>query len=55
LWILDEPFTALDAAALGVVRQLLESHMQAGGMVVITTHQEVAISARTTRRVELGH
>ena len=55
LWILDEPFTALDAAALGVLRQLLESHMQAGGMVVLTTHQEVAISARTTRRVELGH
>ncbi len=54
LWILDEPFTALDTAALALTRALLESHLDAGGMVVLTTHQEVAIAARVTRRVELG-
>jgi heme exporter protein A len=54
LWILDEPFTALDAAALVLTRELLESHLDAGGMVVLTTHQEVPIAARDTRRVELG-
>ena len=54
LWILDEPFTALDTAALALTRTLIESHLEAGGMVVLTTHQEVAIAARVTRRVELG-
>jgi heme exporter protein A len=54
LWILDEPFTALDTTALTLIQGLLESHLDAGGMVVLTTHQEVAIAARITRRVELG-
>jgi heme exporter protein A len=54
LWILDEPFTALDTAALAVIKGLIESHLDAGGVVVLTTHQEVAIAARVTRRVELG-
>ena len=54
VWILDEPFTALDAAALAVTRELIESHIRAGGMVVLTTHQEVAIVAGATKRVELG-
>lgn len=54
LWILDEPFTALDTAALALTQELLESHLHAGGIVVMTTHQEVAIAARATQRVELG-
>ena len=54
LWILDEPFTALDVAALGVVSGLVEAHLERGGIVVLTTHQEVAIASRATRRVELG-
>ncbi len=54
LWILDEPFTALDVAALAVIKELVESHLDRGGIVVLTTHQEVAIEARMTRRVDLG-
>jgi heme exporter protein A len=54
LWILDEPFTALDTAALALVQELIESHITAGGIVVLTTHQEVTISAGVTQRVELG-
>ena len=54
LWILDEPFTALDTAALAVIKELIEAHLERGGIVVLTTHQEVAIAARATRRVELG-
>ena len=53
LWVLDEPFTALDTAALAVVRHLVEAHLDRGGIVVLTTHQEVAIAARATQRVEL--
>jgi heme exporter protein A len=54
LWILDEPFTALDAAAVQLVRSLIESHLAAGGMVVLTTHQEVQVTAHSRARVELG-
>lgn len=40
LWILDEPFTALDADAVAMLRALLREHLGAGGEVVLTTHQE---------------
>ena len=54
LWILDEPFTALDVAALAVITTIVEGHLERGGIVVLTTHQEVPIKSRETRRVELG-
>lgn len=54
LWILDEPFTALDVAALAVITTIVEGHLESGGIVVLTTHQEVPIKSRETRRVELG-
>lgn len=53
LWILDEPFTALDAHAVGLVQSLLEAHLDGGGIVLLTTHQEVAIAARAAQRIEL--
>lgn len=53
LWILDEPFTALDAHAVGLVQSLLEAHLDHGGIVLLTTHQEVAIAARAAQRIEL--
>lgn len=39
LWILDEPFTALDQQTTVIVEQLIESHRQNGGMAIIATHQ----------------
>jgi heme exporter protein A len=54
LWILDEPFTALDAAAVESVQRLLAVHLAAGGVVILTTHQEVAIEAPEQQRIELG-
>jgi heme exporter protein A len=43
LWLLDEPFTALDAAAAEVTRTLLDHHAQGGGSVVYTTHQDAGL------------
>lgn len=40
LWVLDEPFSALDVAAVDQLRELIERHVAAGGMVVFTTHQD---------------
>ena len=39
LWLLDEPFTALDVAGVTVLEQRFRAHTQAGGAVVFTSHQ----------------
>lgn len=51
LWLLDEPFTALDKAATGVVEGLIAAHAAAGGAVVFSTHQDARLQA--TREVKL--
>jgi len=39
LWILDEPFTALDRAAIAELEARFIAHAAQGGMIVLTTHQ----------------
>ena len=41
LWILDEPFTAIDKKGVEVLTELFENHTKKGGMVILTSHQEV--------------
>lgn len=45
LWVLDEPFNALDAAASDWLLSLITGHLQKSGMVVLTSHQRVALPA----------
>ncbi|MGD8842134.1 MAG: cytochrome c biogenesis heme-transporting ATPase CcmA [Gammaproteobacteria bacterium] len=47
LWILDEPFSSLDDAAVGRLSSHLAGHVRNGGVVVYTTHQNVNIDAPT--------
>jgi heme exporter protein A len=54
LWVLDEPFAALDARALETVVGQIETHLARGGAAILTTHQEVAIACGTRRTVALG-
>jgi heme exporter protein A len=54
LWILDEPLAALDVAAVKLMQGLLEQHLNQGGMVVMTTHQEIDIAAVSTHRLQLS-
>lgn len=44
VWILDEPFTALDTKAVNMLAALVGEHVAAGGMAVITSHQAVPIA-----------
>ncbi|WP_110685143.1 cytochrome c biogenesis heme-transporting ATPase CcmA [Salinicola aestuarinus] len=53
LWILDEPFTALDRAGVAWLEQRLLAHRDAGGAVVLTTHHEFAPTA-CIERLRLG-
>ncbi|ACA32383.1 cytochrome c biogenesis heme-transporting ATPase CcmA [Histophilus somni] len=41
LWILDEPFTAIDKQGVNVLTQLFEQHVENGGIVILTSHQEI--------------
>jgi heme exporter protein A len=41
LWILDEPFNALDIQAVQALQGLIAEHIEQGGLVVLTSHQEV--------------
>lgn len=54
LWILDEPFTALDAGAVELLQALVVAHVDAGGMAVLTTHQEVPLTRGRIRHLDLG-
>lgn len=49
LWILDEPFTALDVGGVSLVETLLEAHLSRGGLAVLTSHQTVRIDRRLVK------
>lgn len=54
LWILDEPFVALDLAAVNWLSGIISGHLQRGGLAVITTHQWVDIAAGRVRELRLS-
>lgn len=43
VWILDEPFTALDVASVANLAQTVAEHVREGAIVIYTTHQEVDV------------
>jgi heme exporter protein A len=54
LWILDEPLTGLDVDGVTMVEQLIRDHVVAGGMVVMTTHQALALDGLTPKTLSVG-
>ena len=44
LWVLDEPFTALDVKAVDMLSALIAEHVTGGGMVILTSHQAMPIA-----------
>lgn len=51
LWLLDEPFNALDGDGAGRLEALIAGHLATGGAVLAASHQPIAGIART---LELG-
>lgn len=45
LWLMDEPFTNLDRNGRLLVMQLVEEHLDGGGLCVMAAHQDVAVDA----------
>lgn len=54
LWILDEPFTALDKHGVAQLEKHLAAHCEQGGMVVLTTHHSLNKKPAEYREVHLG-
>jgi heme exporter protein A len=52
LWLLDEPTTALDAAALEGCVTILRGHLRGGGIIVAATHAPLALDG--AQEVSLG-
>lgn len=53
LWILDEPFTAIDKSGVKVIENLLIKHVQNGGLVILTTHQDLSIPTALYKKLIL--
>jgi heme exporter protein A len=51
IWILDEPFTAIDKGGVRNLETLIQRHISNGGLVILTTHQPIALDG--VRLIEL--
>jgi heme exporter protein A len=54
LWLLDEPFTNLDAAGIALVSALIVRHLAAGGTCLMAAHQPPLLPDRACRRLALA-
>ncbi len=49
LWLLDEPFTNLDAAGSDLLRSLLQSHVERGGLALVVAHHDLKLDCHVHR------
>ena len=54
LWLLDEPYDALDSDGTATLDRLLGEHSRRGGIVVFTSHVAPALAATPPLEVQLG-
>lgn len=54
LWVLDEPFSAIDKQGVAVLEGLLEDHVRRGGAALVVTHHDMRLLAVHHRRLQLG-
>ncbi|MBR9874253.1 cytochrome c biogenesis heme-transporting ATPase CcmA [Vibrio sp. J1-1] len=54
LWILDEPLTAIDKQGVKVLESLFANHADNGGIVILTTHQDMFADSPKLRKIKLG-
>jgi heme exporter protein A len=53
LWLLDEPFANLDAQGSVLIGQLLQAHVEAGGLALVVAHHELTLDCGV-QRLELA-
>ena len=52
LWILDEPFTSIDVHGVEALEKLMAQHLQKGGCLVTTSHQQLRLERLDTLQLE---
>jgi heme exporter protein A len=53
LWVLDEPYVAMDESGINMLADLIGDHLEQGGLVVLTSHQKVPIRDLPAQLLEL--
>ena len=53
LWVLDEPFVALDSSMIALLEAKFVEHLSAGGILILTTHQPVNLPHEKVIRLNL--
>ncbi|WP_286233718.1 cytochrome c biogenesis heme-transporting ATPase CcmA [Thalassotalea sediminis] len=55
IWILDEPFTAIDKKGVLTLEQRMQVHAEKGGAVILTTHQDLQMSSDKYKKLTLEY
>jgi len=55
IWILDEPFTAIDKQGVKHLETLFVKHAEQGGAVILTTHQDLSLEDSMLRKITLNY
>ena len=55
VWILDEPFTALDVGGIALLESAFKAHVSHGGIVIATSHQALSSHAGSHRTFDLEY
>lgn len=56
IWILDEPFTAIDKQGVASLEKLFSTHAERGGCVILTTHQDlISIKPDQIKKITLDY
>lgn len=53
LWILDEPFTNLDATGRAMISRMLDRHCANGGTAIVASHQDLGVEQRYLQHLEM--
>ena len=54
LWILDEPLSGLDVDSVSLMTTILMEHLAEGGLIVITSHQDVDVKTKTVLQIRIS-
>jgi heme exporter protein A len=54
VWLLDEPWTHLDASGVTLFQELITDQVRRGGLVILSTHQDVDLPSSALRRLTLS-
>jgi heme exporter protein A len=49
LWVLDEPFTAIDKQGIAEFETIISDHANSGGSVILTSHHDLSANAKVTQ------